>query len=140
MLQDFVRWHSEKDWLVSEHSGPAPKDSSFADEQPDGSWVYKDESSAKLVRGSMSTRMSGGDKHENIWTQKWEEARPVPVSRQKPLVDHVREGERILHLLETIDPQSLIRQCALVALSALHHMFSSLPSAQVMHLPLLLAI
>lgn len=123
VLEDFVRWHSDKDWVVAAAQG-----SDGNGRQPDGSWVYVDERTGKRVCGRMSTRMAGA---ENLWQQTWAQARPLSAARQKPLVDHVREGERILHHLETLGPESLLRQCALVALSAIHHMFSQYPSSRV---------
>lgn len=126
VLQDFVRWHSDKDWVVTP-VGDKDADSSPG-EQSDGSWIYADAQTDRLVRGRMSARMAESG---NLWHTTWADARVMPVARQKPLVDHVREGERVLHRLESIEPQTLLRQCALVALSAMHHMFAVLPAARV---------
>lgn len=126
VIEDFVRWHSERDWVVEECREEGVMPSHLP--QPDGSWVYADERTGKCMRGRMSARMGEAG---NLWHVAWSDARAVPASRQKPLVDYVREGERTLHHLESMEPQALLRQCALVALGAMHHLFSVLPSSRV---------
>lgn len=37
----------------------------------------------------------------------------MPIREQKLLFDHVREGEKVLHLLETSAPTTLMEQCSL---------------------------
>jgi hypothetical protein len=46
-----------------------------------------------------------------------QEAQPVAIREQKLLFDHVREGEKVLHLLETITPAAFMEQYASIALS-----------------------
>jgi hypothetical protein len=45
-----------------------------------------------------------------------QEAQPVAIREQKLLFDHVREGEKVLHLLETITPAAFMEQYASAAL------------------------
>jgi hypothetical protein len=40
----------------------------------------------------------------------------VAIREQKLLFDHVREGEKVLHLLETITPAAFMEQYASAAL------------------------
>lgn len=51
---------------------------------------------------SLSSRMSS-QSNENIWKQFWEEAQPIPVSKQKPLFDHKLHAEKVIHYLDTIE-------------------------------------
>lgn len=37
----------------------------------------------------------------------------MPISEQKLLFDHIREGEKVLHLLETITPTAFMEQCVI---------------------------
>ncbi len=43
-----------------------------------------------------------------LMTQK--EAMAVPITEQKLLFDHIREAEKVLHLLETVAPSVLLEQ------------------------------
>ncbi|CAG8527251.1 3800_t:CDS:2, partial [Paraglomus occultum] len=72
-LEDFVRWHSPRDWIPDEGDDPD--------------------------KGCLSPRML---KEGNFWQNLWERARRVPVSRQKPLFDYLVEGEKALKYLEDI--------------------------------------
>ncbi|KAI7873036.1 Rab3 GTPase-activating protein catalytic subunit-domain-containing protein [Spinellus fusiger] len=74
ILEDFVRWHSPKDWM-------------------------NDTEDPYSTKGRMSARMSGSG---NIWQELWKCSRRVPWDRQKPLFDTVAEGEKALHYLESL--------------------------------------
>ncbi|OAD78599.1 hypothetical protein PHYBLDRAFT_179609 [Phycomyces blakesleeanus NRRL 1555(-)] len=78
-LEDFVRWHSPKDWIKEDIPG---KD----DEQSE-------------IRGQMSARMGGAG---NIWQELWKCSRRIPWDRQKPLFNTLAEGEKALHYLESM--------------------------------------
>lgn len=121
VFEDFVRWHSSNDW-ITEPCG----EQAGAGQQADGSWIYQD--GAALLRGRLSSRMQSVD---NLWNKLWKQSRPNPVSKQKSLVDYVKEGERILHKLEMIDPKTLLKDCALIVLTAVHHTFTMQPCALV---------
>ncbi|KAI8062612.1 Rab3 GTPase-activating protein catalytic subunit-domain-containing protein [Gongronella butleri] len=80
ILEDFVRWHSPKDWIDDEQ------------EQEQGRG------------GHLSARMADPN---NIWQDLWKRARRVPASRQKSLFDLKTEGEKALHYLESISVNEL---------------------------------
>ncbi|KAG2180049.1 hypothetical protein INT43_003836 [Umbelopsis isabellina] len=72
VFNDFVRWHSPKDWVT--------------EATEDG-------------EAQLSTRMSESG---NLWLELWKNAKPVPVSKQKPLFNIAMEGEKALHYLESM--------------------------------------
>ncbi len=80
-LEDFVRWHSPRDWIGEEGQPPEA--------------------------GHLSDRMSHAD---NIWQVMWREAMPIPVFRQRPLFDCTAEAEKALTYLEAITPRELVWQ------------------------------
>ncbi|OEL29559.1 hypothetical protein BAE44_0009421 [Dichanthelium oligosanthes] len=91
VFEDFIRWHSPGDW-VSEDTA--------------------DGNSGWPPKGKLSQRMS---EHGNVWRKIWNDAPPLPVSEQKSLLDPVREGEKVLHYLETLRPQQLLEQMVCTA-------------------------
>jgi Rab3 GTPase-activating protein catalytic subunit len=125
LLEDFVRWHSAKDWVVESVSKKRAKNVERG-KQEDGSYVYKEE--GKTLQGRLSSRMG---EEGNLWDQLWQEAKAIPASRQKPLIDHVREGERILSMFEQMEPFQLLQEVVLVNLTSIWHTFQAYPSAQV---------
>ncbi|KAI9305851.1 Rab3 GTPase-activating protein catalytic subunit-domain-containing protein [Cunninghamella echinulata] len=72
ILEDFVRWHSPKDWIE-----------------------YPDDPSS----GHLSSRMS---QPTNIWQELWKCSRRIPSSRQRSLFNLNAEGEKALHYLESM--------------------------------------
>ncbi|PWA46096.1 hypothetical protein CTI12_AA512190 [Artemisia annua] len=86
VFEDFIRWHSPKDW--EEDNSPSSRQ-----KWPPG--------------GRLSERMSDPG---NSWRKIWNDAPSLPVSEQKPLMDPNREGEKILHYLETVRPHQLLEQ------------------------------
>lgn len=87
VFEDFIRWHSPGDWEDNEMEGNA---SELNDWPP---------------RGKLSQRMS---EHGNLWRQIWNASPPLPVSEQKPLLDPIREGEKVLILSNIED---LLKLC-----------------------------
>lgn len=78
VFEDFIRWHSPKDWEEDDtlHRGNV-----------------KDQSETKWPpRGRLSARMSD---NTNSWRKIWNEAPALSVSNQKPLLDPNREGEKV---------------------------------------------
>nr|XP_043636993.1 rab3 GTPase-activating protein catalytic subunit isoform X2 [Erigeron canadensis] len=92
IFEDFIRWHSPKDW---------EEDESSKKKWPPG--------------GRLSERMSDSG---NSWRKIWNDAPPLPASEQKPLMDPNREGEKILHYLETVRPHQLLEQMVCTAFRA----------------------
>ncbi|KAK9127354.1 hypothetical protein Syun_016151 [Stephania yunnanensis] len=104
VFEDFIRWHSPGDWE------PCEADVS------ESSMDHKTELNADWPpRGRLSERMS---ERGNSWRQIWNDAPPSPVFEQKPLLDPNREGEKILHYLETIPPHQLLQQMVCTAFRA----------------------
>ncbi|KAK4513612.1 uncharacterized protein ATC70_005616 [Mucor velutinosus] len=71
-LEDFVRWHSPRDWIAD------------ADADEEG--------------GKLSARMS---EPNNIWQELWKWSKRIPCVRQKPLFNISVEAEKALYFLET---------------------------------------
>ncbi|XP_057789403.1 uncharacterized protein LOC131006243 isoform X2 [Salvia miltiorrhiza] len=95
VFEDFIRWHSPRDW------------------ENDSNGVS--ESSTWPPRGKLSERMSDSG---NSWRKIWSEAPAVPASEQKPLWDPNREGEKVLHYLETLRPYQLLEEMVCAAFRA----------------------
>mmetsp|Transcript_49630 Transcript_49630/g.97331 ORF Transcript_49630/g.97331 Transcript_49630/m.97331 type:complete len:921 (+) Transcript_49630:25-2787(+) len=94
VLEDFVRWHSPKDWRQ------LPSDSSSVP-------------SSRKIKGQLSIRFSSA-----LWMDLWKTAKPLPAADQKPLFDPQAEAERILNDLEHSDLTSLFQQLAQIAVAS----------------------
>ncbi|KAK6144700.1 hypothetical protein DH2020_021520 [Rehmannia glutinosa] len=105
VFEDFIRWHSPRDWENddSEEVGVSQTDAVKVSEVK---WP---------PRGRLSERMSDNG---NSWRKIWNEAPPLPASEQKPLLDPNREGEKVLHYLETLRPYQLLEQMVCTAFRA----------------------
>ncbi|MED6179625.1 hypothetical protein PIB30_002450 [Stylosanthes scabra] len=102
VFEDFIRWHSPGDW---EEDEPADCGSSSTGLEKDR-WP---------PRGRLSKRMS---EQGNLWRKIWDHTLALPVSEQKPLLDPNREGEKVLHYLETLRPHQLLEQMVCTAFRA----------------------
>ncbi|XP_072997458.1 uncharacterized protein [Typha latifolia] len=89
IFEDFIRWHSPGDWETDETADRCGNNSDWP------------------PQGKLSQRMS---EHGNLWRKIWNDSPPVPVSEQKLRIDPIREGEKILHYLETLRPYQLLEQ------------------------------
>ncbi|KAK2643403.1 hypothetical protein Ddye_025166 [Dipteronia dyeriana] len=105
VFEDFIRWHSPGDWENDENEGSSPSGNLSVDGLKDN-WP---------PRGRLSQRMS---EHGNLWRKIWNNAPALPASEQKPLLDPNREGEKILHYLETLRPNQLLEQMVCTAFRA----------------------
>ncbi|KAL5748150.1 hypothetical protein ACOSQ2_025447 [Xanthoceras sorbifolium] len=105
VFEDFIRWHSPGDWENDESKGSAPS-GILAVDGLKNDWP---------PRGRLSQRMS---EHGNLWRKIWNNAPALPASEQKPLLDPNREGEKILHYLETLRPHQLLEQMVCTAFRA----------------------
>ncbi|XP_040991905.1 rab3 GTPase-activating protein catalytic subunit isoform X3 [Juglans microcarpa x Juglans regia] len=105
VFEDFIRWHSPGDWENddAQENGSTNK---LAMVNPNNFWP---------PRGQLSQRMS---EHGNLWRNIWNDAPALPASEQKPLLDPNREGEKVLHYLETIRPHQLLEQMVCTAFRA----------------------
>lgn len=97
VFEDFIRWHSPGDWENDDNkeSGPSkrPVTKGLKDDWP--------------PHGRLSQRMS---EQGSLWRKIWNDTPALPVYEQKPLLDPLREGEKILHYLETLRPHQLLEQ------------------------------
>jgi Rab3 GTPase-activating protein catalytic subunit len=84
VLEDFVRWHSPRDWLTA--------DQHDTDGEISGRRKPEDSGAKWPPQGRLSKRMSQPD---NVWAQIWEHVAPEPASEQKLLFDYKREGEKV---------------------------------------------
>lgn len=105
VFEDFIRWHSPKDWENddTQESGGSNSD---AMDRLKTKWP---------PRGRLSERMSD---YANSWRKIWNDAPALPVSSQRPLLDPYREGEKVLHYLETLRPHQLLEQMVCTAFRA----------------------
>ncbi|GAB2274265.1 hypothetical protein Dimus_009030 [Dionaea muscipula] len=93
VFEDFIRWHSPGDWETDD-----TKQTQVYGTQTEDSWPPK---------GRLSKRMSD---HGNFWRKLWNEAPALSASEQRPLLDPNREGEKVLHYMETLRPHQLLEQ------------------------------
>ncbi|KAL1217601.1 hypothetical protein V5N11_004762 [Cardamine amara subsp. amara] len=97
VFEDFIRWHSPGDWESFEPKTTETSAGSITDGLKD-EWP---------PHGCLSQRMSD---QGNLWRKSWNDAPALPADDQKPLLDPNREGEKILHYLETVRPHQLLEQ------------------------------
>ncbi|KAJ9698753.1 hypothetical protein PVL29_007691 [Vitis rotundifolia] len=105
VFEDFIRWHSPGDWVDDDIKESGVSRSHAAEGSKDD-WP---------PRGRLSERMS---EHGNSWRKIWNDAPALPASEQKPLLDPNREGEKVLHYLETLQPHQLLEQMVCTAFRA----------------------
>lgn len=85
VFEDFIRWHSPRDWENIDGEESTSSRSSATFESKDD-WP---------PRGRLSQRMS---EHGNLWRNIWNDVPALPASEQKSLLDPNREGEKVCHL------------------------------------------
>lgn len=108
IFEDFIRWHSPGDW--EEDDDPQSSESSSSN-----ALDIKKSKDSWPPHGRLSKRMS---EHGNLWRKIWNSSPALPVSDQKPLLDPNREGEKVLHYLETLQPHELLEQMVCTAFRA----------------------
>ncbi|KAJ1930238.1 hypothetical protein IWQ60_000482 [Tieghemiomyces parasiticus] len=94
--------------------------------------VNSDSSVTAEPVGQLSLRMSEPD---NLWQQLWAAARPVPISRQKPLFSHRREADQVLSFLEALSAEDVFRHLLPTTLLTSYQALRATPV--VTHLPYL---
>ncbi|WZZ90074.1 hypothetical protein YC2023_118653 [Brassica napus] len=102
VFEDFIRWHSPGDWESSEPEAAEASAGSSTEGSKD-KWP---------PHGRLSKRMSD---QGNLWRKSWNDAPALQADDQKPLLDPNREGEKILHYLETVRPHQLLEQMVCTA-------------------------
>ena len=115
-LADFVRWHSPRDWVEDREKDAREKHAA------ENSSTLDARRTDALARGSsapnpgkLSARMGS---QNNTWKTLWRDAPIVPASKQKPLFDPIREGERALEYLDTAPPPEIFAQILAAAAAA----------------------
>ena len=88
IFEDFVRWHSPRDWKLDE--------------------------TGKNLRGILSSRMKYKN---NIWLKQWNSSLSIPAYDQQPLWDPNEIGEKLLNELENYDCSALFNQLKIIAFS-----------------------
>ena len=119
-LADFVRWHSPRDWISSE-----------GDER-----VRKGSKHPLAPTGCLSERMRN---EGNAWRTLWRDSPRLPASRQKPLFDPIKEGEKALHHLEQAPPPEIFAQLCAAATSAVGNLYARAEGATLAPCPEYLA-
>eukprot|EP01113_Clastostelium_recurvatum_P029559 TRINITY_DN3567_c0_g1_i3.p1 TRINITY_DN3567_c0_g1~~TRINITY_DN3567_c0_g1_i3.p1 ORF type:complete len:985 (-),score=236.22 TRINITY_DN3567_c0_g1_i3:17-2971(-) len=118
VLEDFVRWHSPRDWDTDDHMDEA-------DEEEDQAAVAERAGRARGEgsgrEGTLSRRMRTPG---NLWRETWQQAPAAPAVDQEPIFRCTREAEKVLHYLEALAPLDLVHQLASVALVAIGEGFS----------------
>ena len=109
-FEDFVRWHSPKDWIDGDDAPVGGDDGRRTDECPP----------RVAPRGALSERMR---RDGNAWRTLWDSAPRVSARAQKTaLFDPIVEGEKALHHLETTAAAALVdvvARCAVTSALAL---------------------
>eukprot|EP01027_Heterolobosea_sp_BB2_P001646 GEZU01002465.1.p1 GENE.GEZU01002465.1~~GEZU01002465.1.p1 ORF type:complete len:269 (-),score=93.88 GEZU01002465.1:31-837(-) len=95
LLEDFIRWYSPKDFVP-----PSPEQLNNGDNN--------NANNVETQQQGLSARMQV--QKNNLWRQVWESAKPIPAHKQKPLFDHVREAELVLHYIETLPPMQWMHE------------------------------
>ncbi|XP_057484605.1 LOW QUALITY PROTEIN: uncharacterized protein LOC130770977 [Actinidia eriantha] len=106
VFEDFIRWHSPRDWEDDFFEASGEVWTNDTTEQSNKDWP---------PRGELSERMA---ERGNSWRKIWNDAPALPASEQKPLSDPNREGEKVLHYLETLRPHLLLEQMVCTAFRA----------------------
>ncbi|KAJ1649832.1 hypothetical protein IWQ61_009201 [Dispira simplex] len=102
-------------------------------EKGNGNSVYKADEQTTLRRessvppsGQLSLRMAEDD---NLWKQLWKEAKPVPITRQKPLFCFHQEALHALAYLEFLPVEDLFKQMLPTTFHLAYGTYSSSPLA-----------
>ena len=156
-LGDFVRWHSPRDWEGDSSGGgqlsarmqqqvgmlcaawqPALPDSlcctALACLLQHGSLCTGE---LRAVGGVAAGEAPAGNLcaspclQDGMWQILWAAAPAVPAARQKPLMDPVLEGERVLHYLETLPPAVLWDQLLACGIAAAAGKLAACPGASL---------
>ncbi|EGC37835.1 hypothetical protein DICPUDRAFT_149549 [Dictyostelium purpureum] len=146
VFEDFIRWHSNGDWITKpnemesinirlkqlkqEELDKQKIADEFTSDQYDEIKPIDefDESKGRERKsnygreGCLSLRMAGND---TIWKKTWAKAKPIPISKQKPLFDFNKQATNAISYLENILPSDLIHQIMSVILTSIATIFSN---------------
>jgi Rab3 GTPase-activating protein catalytic subunit len=93
ILEDFVRWYSPRDWIEIEEKRQIINDSSNTAEE------------ITIKKYELSNRMKMPD---NIWSEVWSNAKPIPARKQKRLFDDTKEAENVFEWLNSLTINKII--------------------------------
>ncbi|KAI7983354.1 Rab3 GTPase-activating protein catalytic subunit [Camellia lanceoleosa] len=98
-----LSWHSPRDWEND-------------DFEESGEVSTNDAMEALKTIGLLEATFERMSEHGNLWRKIWNDAPALPPA--KPLLDPNREGEKVLHYLETLRPHLLLEQMVCTAFRA----------------------
>lgn len=109
IFEDFVRWHSPRDWICrSDVIADLQAENAAKEEEGESEVEKRAETVQQIERmamelgiGRLSERMSSGG---GVWRRLWEEAEAVPVVRQRPLVNFHRLAKAVISFLQSLSP------------------------------------
>lgn len=124
-LEDFVRWHSPRDWRPSWESHPDYCAETDCLELPGGAVSLDDARAGKVSaaqgarcpEGTLSDRMARAA-GPHAWYASWRDASPVPAALQPPLFDAKAAGEAALAELEAATTSDMLLQLTAVLCAA----------------------
>eukprot|EP01112_Ceratiomyxa_fruticulosa_P015409 TRINITY_DN4525_c0_g1_i1.p1 TRINITY_DN4525_c0_g1~~TRINITY_DN4525_c0_g1_i1.p1 ORF type:complete len:1040 (-),score=265.36 TRINITY_DN4525_c0_g1_i1:132-3251(-) len=126
VLEDFVRWHSPRDWTT--------------DKTEEGSTLSTEQESERNGRGKgegfgrdgfLSLRM----KTNGLWREIWTNATPKTIEEQPQIFQSTKEAEKVLHYLETLPPADVVYQLMATALIAVIQHFTNLTQGMGNNIP-----
>lgn len=135
VLADFARWRCPGDWRPWTGQATATRQAMAEDEKGEDEEEEEEEPAATRLAWRGQGRVDPCFfKREEVGAlgpaavrALWLRARPVPAARQRPLLAAAREGEAVLHYLETISPAHVL--CQTLA-AAFHAAYFCLAQAQ----------
>ncbi|CAK9228800.1 unnamed protein product [Sphagnum troendelagicum] len=89
VLEDFIRWQSPQEWSENHKSAGSDGDTQ------------------SIETGRLSDHVV---KPENLWRNIWDNIGTHTPSDQRPLFDYTLEAEKVMHYLDTVQPQELLIQ------------------------------
>jgi hypothetical protein len=117
VLEDFVKWHSPRDW------------ESIAQIDPEELAELPLTEEQREAGGRLSRRMC--DTGANFWHVSWNSAEPVPASQQKKMFDPQLEMEKAFHTLENISARQILFQLMVVAFNGIYHELALSPARDI---------
>jgi hypothetical protein len=109
VFQDFISWYGNPVNPLEEYEELKSTEEIHLGVATAGSVLTKIDRAAEAIRVLTQTR--------DLWSTTWDEARPIPASRQTPLFDATNTAEMTLDYLETLHPGTLLCQVMAVNLA-----------------------
>jgi Rab3 GTPase-activating protein catalytic subunit len=123
-LEDFLRWYTPRDWQQQQQQGEEPLQQQQDAEQSGGCPAAGNAAESNNKGNSDSNT-------NNSWQQLWSVAPAQPAAAQRPLLNPHKEGEQVLHYLETLSPGGLFGQLLAAAVAEALALLASSRGAQL---------